>query len=95
MPTLDQFLEFATPLAQQSAIGLSILFVAAMLVASDWRIALTAYALLKVLAGILLVQLMPPEWALMQWVVGGLVGVMWFLSARRVDNVRRRQESIP
>ncbi len=95
MPPLDQFLEFAVPLAQQSAIGLSILFVAAMLVASDWRIALAAYALLKVLAGLLLVQLMPPEWALMQWVVGGFVGVMWFLSARRVDSVRRRQEGIP
>ncbi|HEY53084.1 MAG TPA: hypothetical protein G4N94_06470 [Caldilineae bacterium] len=95
MPTLDQFLDFASPLAQQSAIGLSILFAAAMLVASDWRIAVAAYALLKVLAGILLVQLMPPEWALMQWVVGGLVGVMWFLSARRVESVRRRQEGIP
>jgi hypothetical protein len=95
MPTLDQFFDFASPLAQQSAIGLSVLFAAAMLVASDWRIALAAYALLKVLAGILLVQLMPPEWALMQWVVGGLVGVMWFLSARRVDSVRRRQEGIP
>lgn len=95
MPTLDQFLDFTGPLAQQSAIGLSILFAAAMLVASDWRIALAAYALLKVLAGVLLVQLMPPEWALMQWVVGGLVGVMWFLSARRVDSVRRRQEGIP
>lgn len=94
MPTLDQFLEFAGPLAQQSAIGLSILFVAAMLVASDWRVALVAYALLKVLAGILLMQLMPPEWALMQWVVGGLVAVMWFLSARRVDSVRRKQHGI-
>lgn len=95
MPTLPAFLDLARPLAEQSALGLSVLFMAAMLVFSDWRLALMAYGGLKVLAGILLTRLLPPEWALLQWVVGGLVGVMWFLSSRRVDTERRRSAGIP
>ena len=95
MPTLNEFLEIAYPLAQHSAIGISVLLVAMMLVVSDWRLALGAYALLKVLAGVLLVQLLPPEWALLQWVVGGIVAIMWFLSARRVDSIQRRQKGLP
>ncbi len=95
VPTLSDFLEITRPFAQQSAIGISILLSMVMLAASDWRLTLTAFALLKVLAGILLIQLLPPEWALLQWVVGGLVGVMWFLSARRVDSVKRQQLGIP
>lgn len=94
-PTLDAFLARVTPLAQEGAVGLSLLLVAAMLVFSDWRFALAAFALLHVLVGILLTRLLPPEWALMPWVVGGLVGVMWFLSARRVESVQRKQEKRP
>lgn len=94
-PTLDAFLARVTPLAQEGAVGLSLLLVAAMLVFSDWRFALAAFALLHVLVGILLTRLLPPEWALMPWVVGGLVGVMWFLSARRVESVQRKQEKQP
>lgn len=95
MPTLPEFLAFAQPLAQQSAIGLGVLLIAAMLVVSDWRLALLAYAGLKLLAGVLLTQLLPPEWALLQWVVGGLVGIMWFLSNRRVDSIKKRQLGRP
>lgn len=94
-PTLDTFLARVTPLAQEGAVGLSLLLVAAMMVFSDWRFALAAFALLHVLVGILLTRLLPPEWALMPWVVGGLVGVMWFLSARRVESVQRKQEKRP
>lgn len=94
-PTLDAFLARVTPLAQQGAVGLSLLLVAAMLVFSDWRFALAAFALLHVLVGILLTRLLPPEWALMPWIVGGLVGVMWFLSARRVESIQRKQEKRP
>jgi len=95
MPSLPEFLTFVQPIAQQSAVGLSLLFIVAVLVFSDWRLAVGSYALLKVLSGILLTRLLPPEWALLQWVSGGLVGIMWFLSLRRVDSVQRRQRGIP
>ncbi|NOZ70971.1 MAG: hypothetical protein GXP38_03495 [Chloroflexi bacterium] len=95
MPTLPEFLTLIQPFAQQSAVGLSLFLIVIVLVVSDWRLAVGAYALLKVLGGILLTRLLPPEWALLQWVSGGLVGIMWFLSARRVDTIRRRQLGIP
>ncbi len=95
MPTLTEFLAYTQRLNDVALIVPSVLFVAAMLVFSDWRWALLGYAGMKVLAGILLLQLMPPEWALQQWVVGGLVGIMWFMAARRVDLIRRHQMGIP
>jgi hypothetical protein len=95
MPTLDQFLAFTKGLNNEALIVPSVVLVAAMLVFNDWRWALAAFALVKVLAGMLLLQLMPPEWALQQWITGGLVAIMWFLSARKVDDVRRKQSGLP
>jgi hypothetical protein len=95
MPTLDQFLAFTQRFDNASLIAPSVLLVAALLVFSDWRWALMAFAGVKVLAGVLFLQLMPPEWALQQWVTGGLVAIMWFLAARRVDAVARKQRGVP
>lgn len=95
MPTLTDFLILVQSFNNRNLIIISILFAAAMLVFSDWRLALAGYAGIKVLVGILLMQLMPAEWALQQWITGGLVAIMWFLAARRVDSVRRKQQGIP
>ena len=95
MPTLEQFLALAQRLNNPALIAPSVLLAAAMLVFSDWRWALFAFAGVKVLAGVLFLQLMPPEWALQQWVTGGLVAIMWFMAARRVDVIRRRQTGAP
>jgi hypothetical protein len=95
MPTLEQFLSFTQRLDSTALIVPSVLLVAVMLIFSDWRWGLTAFAGVKVLAGIQLLQLMPPEWALQQWITGGLVAVMWFLAAHRVDTVRRKQTGVP
>ena len=95
MPTLDQFLTLTQRMNNPALIAPSVLLVAAMLVLSDWRWALLAFAGVKVLAGVLFLQLMPPEWALQQWVTGGLVAIMWFMAARRVDVIRRKQTGAP
>jgi len=95
MPTLTQFLTYTHSLNDAALILPSVALVAVMLIFSDWRWAIAAFAGVKVLAGILLLQLMPPEWALQQWVTGGLVAIMWAMAARRVDVVRRRQLGIP
>lgn len=95
MPTLSDVLNLLLPTLRPAAFGLSVVFVAAMLIPSDWRLALAGYGAMKLVAGLLLVQLLPAEWALLQWVVGGIVGSMWYLSARRLDSLQRRQLGIP
>lgn len=55
-----------------------------IVVPRDWRVVLFGYALLTVMLSLLLSQVIPTEWALQQAVVGGLVAVMLFLSARQL-----------
>jgi hypothetical protein len=55
-----------------------------IVVPRDWRVALFGYTLLTVVLSLLLSQVIPTEWALQQAVVGGLVAVMLFLSARQL-----------
>ncbi len=57
---------------------------AAIVVARDWRVVLFAYAVLSVMLALLLSQVIPTEWALLQVIVGGLIAVMLFLAARQL-----------
>jgi len=57
---------------------------AVVVVARDWRLVIFAYAFLSTMLALLLSQLLPTEWALLQAVVGGLIAVMLFLSARQL-----------
>jgi hypothetical protein len=58
---------------------------AALLVAqADWRVSLLLFALQAVLLALLNARHLPQGWAFLRMLVGGLVSVMWFLSARRV-----------
>jgi uncharacterized MnhB-related membrane protein len=59
-----------------------------IVVARDWRMILLAYGLYSVALAVMLSQLIPPEWALMQAIVGGLIGVILFLSGRQLRDVR-------
>lgn len=96
MPELNDFLRYIQPLTPGAVQGLTMLLVAAILVLSDWRLTVAAFAGLHVLAGALLLGTnLPREWGLLQWIVGALVGVMWFLSARRIDTIQRRQQGTP
>lgn len=96
MPELNDFLQYIRPLSSQTIQGLSLLLAAAILVLSDWRLTVAAFAGLHVLAGALLLETnIPREWGLLQWIVGALVGVMWFLSARRIETIQRRQQGTP
>jgi hypothetical protein len=66
------------------AVVLMALAAAIMVIARDWRIVLFAYGLLSTMLALLLSQAVPTEWALLQAIVGGLVAVMLFLSARQL-----------
>ncbi len=66
------------------AVLVAALATAAIVVARDWRVVLLAYAILSTMLALLLSQVLPTEWALLQAIVGGLNAVMFYLSARQL-----------
>jgi len=58
---------------------------ALIVIARDWRLSVLAYAVFSVMIAILLSQVIPTEWALQQIIVGGIVAVMLYLSARQLS----------
>jgi hypothetical protein len=63
---------------------------AIIVIARDWRLALFAYAVLSVMLALLLSQVIPTEWALLQAIVGGLNAVMFYLSERQLRGLAFR-----
>jgi uncharacterized MnhB-related membrane protein len=57
---------------------------AAIVVARDWRLSLFGYALVSLMLALLLSQIIPTDWALLQAITGGLIAVILFLSARQL-----------
>lgn len=57
---------------------------ALIVIARDWRLSLFAYAVFSIMLALLLSQVIPAEWALQQVIVGGIVAVMLYLSARQL-----------
>lgn len=57
---------------------------AVIVIVRDWRLTLFAFAAFSVMLALLLSQAIPTEWALLQAIVGGLIAVMCFLSARQL-----------
>lgn len=82
-PSPDALLQQANSLGSTTvllAITLSVLIVVA---ARDWRLVLAAFMIVYLGLAVLTARLLPPEWALLRVVVGGLAAVIWFLSAQR------------
>jgi hypothetical protein len=83
MTPLDLFRQFSL-LVALPAVLLAAAGMVLILVPRDWRLVLVGYALVCVMLTILLVKLVPAEWALLQAFVGGLVAVMCYISARQL-----------
>ncbi len=66
---------------------------ALIVIARDWRVSLFAYAAFSVMLALLLSRVIPVEWALQQAIVGGLIAVMLYLSARQLRGQRQGQGS--
>ncbi len=62
------------------AITVSVIVVVA---ARDWRLALAALMVAYTGLALLTASLLPPQWALLRVVVGGLAAVIWYLSAQQ------------
>lgn len=59
-----------------------------VVVVRDWRAVLFSYAAISVILALLLSQVIPAEWALQQAIIGGLIAVMLYLSARQLRTRR-------
>ena len=66
------------------AVMLAGIAAAIIVIARDWRVAVVSYAVLSLMLGMLLAQVVPSEWAMIQVVVGGLIALMLALSARQL-----------
>jgi len=55
-----------------------------IVVVGDWRLSLMAFGLQSVLLALVSMRLLPFELAVLRMLVGGLVAVIWFISARQV-----------
>jgi hypothetical protein len=83
MTLLDLFRQFSL-LVTLPAVLLAATGMVLILVPRDWRLVLVGYTLVCAMLTILLVKLVPVEWALLQTFVGGLVAVMCYISARQL-----------
>src|SRR5262245_23023670 len=92
MPSLDDLARaFAAVSASQLLLGL-LLSVAVVMLVSDWRVSLLALAGQSILVAILLSTLIPLQIAAVRMIAGGMVATMFWITARRVNASRRRQQ---
>ena len=82
LPPLDELTRRLDPLMGTPAVA--VIAVCALIIVSvrDWRVVLTAVMALYLALALLTASLLPPEWALLRVVTGGLVAIMWYLSAQ-------------
>ncbi len=91
MPSLDDLARaFASVSTVELVIGL-LLAVALVVLIADWRISLLALAIQYVLVAILLSTLIPLQIAAVRMIAGGLVALMFYITARRIRPRRRGQ----
>ncbi len=67
------------------AVLLAAVAAALIVIVRDWRLALFSYAVLSVMQALILSHVVPVEWALLQPIIGGMIAVMLFLSARQLQ----------
>jgi hypothetical protein len=57
---------------------------ALIVIVADWRVGLLSLAVQSVLLALLTTRLLPMGWALLRMLVGGLIALLWYISARQV-----------
>jgi len=83
LPPLNQLVQQVQSLTSTPAlyaVGIGAFVVVA---ARDWRLVLGGFTAITLGSALLTTTLLPPEWALVRVIVGGLVAIMWYLSAQR------------
>lgn len=83
LPPLEDLLERANALTGMPAVIAVALCAFLIVAARDWRLVVAAFMLLSIALSLLTSTVLPPEWALLRVIAGGLVAIMWYLSAQR------------
>lgn len=84
MIDLSQVLAVLFTLAGIPLMLLTFLAAAVLVAAQDWRLLLSALMVQTIGLAAFSSRLVPAEWAVMQVLTVGLVGIMWFISARTI-----------
>jgi hypothetical protein len=82
-PSLETLFQQADRLAGTPVLLAIALGVIVAVAARDWRLVLVALMVVYTGLALLTVSLLPPQWALLRVVVGGLAAVIWYLSAQQ------------
>lgn len=82
-PNPETFFEQASGLSGTPLLLVVTLAAMMTVAARDWRLVLSAFMVVYLGLALLTAGLLPPEWALLRVIVGGLAAVIWYLSAQR------------
>ena len=85
--TLIELVRHVSSLIGTPAAVLAGIAAALVVISRDWRLTMFAYLAENVMLAVLLVQIIPVEWALLQAIVAGLIGVIIYMSARQLRPV--------
>lgn len=83
LPPLQDLLDQVSALTGMPAVITVALCAFLIVAARDWRIVVAAFMLLSIALSLLTSTVLPPEWALLRVIAGGLVAIIWYLSAQR------------
>ncbi len=82
-PSLETLFQQADRLAGTPVLLAITLGVLVAVAARDWRLVLAALVVVYTGLALLTASLLPPQWALLRVIVGGLAAVIWYLSAQQ------------
>jgi hypothetical protein len=82
-PSLETLFQQTDRLAGTPLLAAITLGVIVAVAARDWRLVLAALMVVYAGLALLTASLLPPQWALLRVVVGGLAAVIWYLSAQQ------------
>lgn len=82
-PSPETFFQEASSLSSTAVLVALTLGALVTAAARDWRLVLMAFMVVYLSLALLTASLLPPEWALLRVVVGGLAAIIWYVSAQR------------
>lgn len=95
MPTLSEVIARLSFLTASPAVAGLVVTASLIIVVRDWRVSLAALLTQYLLVGFLLTRLITPEVAMVKTLVGALICLILYLTARRVHWGRRRSKDEP
>ena len=95
MPTLSEVIARLSFLTTSPAVAGLVVTASLIIVLRDWRVSLAALLAQYILVGFLLTRLIAPEVATVKTLVGALICLILYLTARRVRWGRQSKDEVP